>query len=93
MKRLKKHFFKKYDPVLIKWIGEKQLGLIINLTKNKEGYATYSVRSVTVPGCIYHDLHLDDPEDQLSFIFKDSKSKLSQEELEKVSEYRLRRGI
>jgi hypothetical protein len=66
--RLKKHKYKVWDIVVLKWIGEREIGFISELKINREGFASYTIRSVSKQGCIYYDLELDDPTDPYSYI-------------------------
>ena len=67
-RRLKKHKYKLWDTVAFKWIAEREVGFISELKTNREGYATYTIRSVTRLGCIYYDMEVDDPTDPYSYI-------------------------
>lgn len=67
-RRLKKHKYKLWDTVVFKWIAEREVGFISELKTNREGYATYTIRSVTRLGCIYYDMEVDDPTDPYSYI-------------------------
>jgi len=67
-RRLKKHKFKLWDMVAFKWIGEREIGFISELKTNREGYATYVIRSVSRQGNIYSDMEVDDPTDPYSYI-------------------------
>jgi len=66
--RLKKHKYKLWDFVAFKWIAEREIGFISEVKTNREGFAIYTVRSVTRIGCIYYDLEVDDPTDPYSYI-------------------------
>lgn len=66
--RLKKHKYKLWDIVVFKWIGEREVGFISDLKTNREGFPTYTIRSVSKPGCIYYDLEVDDPTDPYCYI-------------------------
>jgi hypothetical protein len=66
--RLKKHKYKLWDIVVLKWIGEREIGFISELKTNREGFATYTIRSVSKQGCIYYDLEVDDPTDPYCYI-------------------------
>jgi len=57
-----------WDIVVLKWIGEREIGFISELKINREGFASYTIRSVSKPGCIYYDLEVDDPTDPYSYI-------------------------
>ena len=46
-RRKKKHHYKIGDHIAIKWIGEKQIGVISELQTTKDGYA-YKVRLLLV---------------------------------------------
>lgn len=67
-RRLKKHKYKLWDMVAYKWIGEREIGFICDLKTNREGFATYTIRSVSKIGCIYYDMEVDDPTDPYSYI-------------------------
>ena len=45
-RRRKKHQYKPYEPIAIKWFGVKELAYVEKLEFSKDGYATYRVRSV-----------------------------------------------
>lgn len=57
-----------WDIVVLKWIGEREIGFISELKTNREGFATYTIRSVSKQGCIYYDLEVDDPTDPYCYI-------------------------
>jgi len=40
--RLKKHKYKVWDIVVLKWIGEREIGFISELKMNREGFASYN---------------------------------------------------
>ena len=95
-RRLKKHKYKLYDMVSFKWIAEREIGFICDLKTNREGYATYVVRSVTRIGNIYSDMEVDDPTDPYSYIstiltknITDGEQALIQE---RIKSYRQRNG-
>lgn len=67
-RRLKKHKYKLWDMVAFKWIAEREVGFISELKTNREGYATYTIRSVSRQGNIYYDMEVDDPTDPYSYI-------------------------
>lgn len=67
-RRRKKHQYKPYEPIAIKWFGVKELAYVEKLEFSKDGYATYRVRSVTTIGCIYYDIELDDPRDPYCYV-------------------------
>ena len=67
-RRLKKHKYKLWDMVAFKWIAEREIGFISELKTNREGYATYTIRSVSRQGNIYYDMEVDDPTDPYSYI-------------------------
>ena len=66
--RLKKHKYKLWDIVVLKWIGEREIGFISELKMNREGFATYTIRSVSKQACIYYDLEVDDPTDPYCYV-------------------------
>lgn len=67
-RRLKKHKYKLWDMVAFKWIAEREVGFISELKTNRDGYATYTIRSVSRQGNIYSDMEVDDPTDPYSYI-------------------------
>jgi hypothetical protein len=67
-RRLKKHKYKLWDMVAFKWIAEREIGFISELKTNREGFATYTIRSVSRQGNIYSDMEVDDPTDPYSYI-------------------------
>lgn len=54
--------------VAYKWIGEREIGFVSELKTNREGFATYTIRSVSKIGCIYYDMEVDDPTDPYCYI-------------------------
>jgi hypothetical protein len=86
-RRRKKHKYKVNDAVAIKWMGEREFGFIEALTFDKEKYATYSIRSLSTPGCIYHDIHIDDPLDLYCYISSELTDTIKTDEVNKVLEY------
>ena len=66
--RLKKHKYKLWEIVVLKWIGEREIGFVSELKMNREGFASYTIRSVSKQGCIYYDLEVDDPTDPYCYI-------------------------
>ena len=83
----RKHHFRVGDYVAIKWIGEKQLGVIDELNSTKDGIATYKVRSISRVGCSYNGLELDDPEDPYCYISSTLTKSLSDGEIRRIAAY------
>ena len=86
-RRKKKHHFKVGDFVAIKWIGEKQIGVIDDLEYTKDKMAAYKVRSVTCVGCSYSGLELDDPNDPYCYVSSILSKSLSDGEIRRIKAY------
>lgn len=67
-RKKRKHHYKVYDAVVIKWYTERHICFVEKLEFSKDKYPTYKVRSVTNPGCIYYDLELDDTDDAYCYV-------------------------
>jgi len=93
-RKKKKHHYKEFDPVVIKFYGERHICFVEKLQFSKDKYPTYKVRSVTNPGCIYYDLELDDPDDPYCYVSSTLTKSLTDAELERIrihaNEYRTR---
>ena len=86
----KKHHFKVGDPVVFKWIGERDYGYISELTFEKgTKNAQYSVKATGRIGCIYHTLELDDPDDPYCYISSVLTKSISDRELQKIDDHKL----
>jgi len=83
-RKKRKHHYKQFDPVVIKWYGERHICFIEQLQFSKEKYPTYRVRSVTNPGCIYYDLELDDPADKYCYVSTTLTNSLTDAELQRI---------
>lgn len=92
-RKKRRHLYKKFDPIVFKWIAERQIGYIDALTKDKEGVATYTVKSVTYPGITYYDLQIDDPTDEYCYIAEELTSNISIADKEKINGYLTERGL
>jgi hypothetical protein len=93
-RKKKKHHYKEFDAVVIKFYGERHICFVEKLQFTKDKYPTYRVRSVTNPGLIYYDLELDDPDDPYCFVSSTLTKSLTDAELERIrvysNEYRTR---
>ena len=93
-RKKKKHHYKEFDSVVIKFYGERHICFVEKLQFSKDKYPTYRVRSVTNPGCIYYDLELDDPDDPYCYVSSTLTKSLTDAELERIrvhaNEYRTR---
>ena len=93
-RKKKKHHYKEFDSVVIKFYGERHICFVEKLQFSKDKYPTYRVRSVTNPGCIYYDLELDDPDDPYCYVSSTLTKSLTNAELERIrvhaNEYRTR---
>lgn len=93
-RKKKKHHYKEFDSVVIKFYGERHICFVEKLQFSKDKYPTYRVRSVTNPGCIYYDLELDDPDDPYCYVSSTLTKSLTDAELERIkthaNEYRSR---
>jgi hypothetical protein len=67
-RRKRKHHYDVNTPVVFKWCGYRDYGYISELTKSKDGFATYTIRATGLIGCIYYEMEVDDPNDPYSFI-------------------------
>jgi hypothetical protein len=83
-RKKKKHHYKVGDYVAIKWIGEKQLGVVDELNSTKDGIATYKIRSISRVGCSYNGLELDDPEDPYCYVSSILTKSLSDGEIRRI---------
>ena len=83
-RKKKKHHYKEFDPVVIKWYGERHICFVEKLQFSKDKYPTYRVRSVTNPGCIYYELELDDPDDPYCYVSSTLTKSLTDAELERI---------
>ena len=83
-RKKRKHHYKEYDPVVIKFYGERHICFIEKLEFSKEKYPTYRVRSVTSPGCIYYELELDDPDDPYCYVSSTLTKSLTDAELQRI---------
>lgn len=83
-RKKKKHHYKVGDYVAIKWIGEKQLGVVDGLNSTKDGIATYKIRSISRVGCSYNGLELDDPEDPYCYVSSILTKSLSDGEIRRI---------
>jgi len=92
-RKKKKHHYKVGDFVAVKWIGEKQLAVIDELTFTKDKIATYKVRSISCVGCIYSGLELDDPEDPYCYVSSTLTKSLSDGEIRRIETYENERKI
>jgi hypothetical protein len=92
-RRKKKHYFRVGDPVVFKWWGDRDYGFVLQLTKNKEGYATYKVKSTGRPGCIYSELELDDADDPYCFISSVLTNSISDVELKKINDHKNKKHL
>lgn len=86
-RKKRKHHYKKFEPVVIKWYGERHICFVEELQFSKEKYPTYRVRSVTNPGCIYYDLELDDPVDKYCYVSSTLTKSLTDAELQRIKKY------
>jgi hypothetical protein len=86
-RKKKKHHYKVGDYVAIKWIGEKQLGVVDELNSTKNGIATYKIRSISRVGCSYTGLELDDPEDPYCYVSSVLTKSLSDGEIRRIKAY------
>ena len=86
-RKKKKHHYKVGDFVAVKWIGEKQLAIITELTWSKEKNPTYKVNSVSYVGCIYSGLELDDPEDPYCYVSSTLTKSLTDGEIRRIEKY------
>lgn len=93
-RKKKKHHYKEFDAVVIKFYGERHICFVEKLQFTKDKYPTYRVRSVTNPGLIYYDLELDDPDDPYCFVSSTLTKSLTDAELERIrvhaNDYRTR---
>jgi len=93
-RKKKKHHYKEFDSVVIKFYGERHICFVEKLQFSKDKYPTYKVRSVTNPGCIYYDLELDDPDDPYCYVSSTLTKSLTDAELERIkvhaNDYRAR---
>ena len=93
-RKKKKHHYKEFDSVVIKFYGERHICFVEKLQFSKDKYPTYRVRSVTNPGCIYYDLELDDPDDPYCYVSSTLTKSLTDAELERIkvhaNDYRAR---
>lgn len=87
-RRKKKHYFEVGDPVVFKFHGDRDFGFISELTKDKDGYAQYTIRATGRIGCIYSTMELDDPDDPYSFISSVLTKSISDKELERIKEHK-----
>ena len=87
-RRKKKHYFKVGDPVVFKFHGDRDFGFISELTKDKDGYAQYTIRATGRIGCIYSTMELDDPDDPYSFISSVLTKSISDKELARINEHK-----
>lgn len=83
-RKKRKHHYKEFEPVVIKWYGERHICFVEELQFSKEKYPTYRVRSVTNPGCIYYDLELDDPADKYCYVSSTLTQSLTDAELQRI---------
>jgi hypothetical protein len=83
-RKKKKHHYKEFDPVVIKWYGERHICFVEKLQFSRDKYPTYRVRSVTNPGCIYYDLELDDPNDPYCYVSSTLTKSLTDAELHRI---------
>ena len=83
-RKKRKHHYKEYDPVVIKFYGERHICFVEKLEFSKEKYPTYRVRSVTSPGCIYYELELDDPDDPYCYVSSTLTKSLTDAELQRI---------
>ena len=83
-RKKKKHHYKEFDPVVIKWYGERHICFVEKLQFSRDKYPTYRVRSVTNPGCIYYDLELDDPNDPYCYVSSTLTKSLTDAELQRI---------
>lgn len=85
----KKHHFKVGDPVVFKWMGERDYGHISELTFDKgTKNAQYSIRATGRMGCIYHTMELDDPDDPYCYISSVLTKSISDRELQKIDDHK-----
>jgi hypothetical protein len=89
----KKHYFKVGDPIVFKWWGERDYGFVSQLTKNKEGYATYKVKSTGRLGCIYSDLELDDVDDPYCYVSSILTKSITDVELKKIDDHKNKKHL
>lgn len=85
-RKKRKHHYKEYDPVVIKFYGERHICFVEKLEFSRDKYPTYRVRSVTNPGCIYYELELDDPDDQYCYVSSTLTKSLTDAELKRIRE-------
>ena len=83
-RKKKKHHYKEFDPVVIKWYGERHICFVEKLQFSRDKFPTYRVRSVTNPGCIYYDLELDDPNDPYCYVSSTLTKSLTDAELHRI---------
>lgn len=83
-RKKRKHHYKEYDPVVIKFYGERHICFVEKLEFTKDKLPTYRVRSVTNPGCIYYELELDDPDDPYCYISSILTKSLTDAELQRI---------
>jgi hypothetical protein len=83
-RKKRKHHYKEYDPVVIKFYGERHICFVEKLEFTKDKLPTYRVRSVTNPGCIYYELELDDPDDPYCYVSSTLTKSLTDAELKKI---------
>lgn len=86
-RKKRKHHYKEYDAVVIKFYGERHISLVEKLEFSKDKYPTYKVRSVTSPGCVYYELELDDPDDPYCYVSSKLTQSLTEVELKKINSY------
>ena len=89
----KKHYFKVGDPIVFKWWGERDYGFVSQLTKNKEGYATYKVKSTGRLGCIYSDLELDDADDPYCYVSSILTKSITDVELKRIDDHKNKKHL
>ena len=85
-RKKRKHHYKEYDPVVIKFYGERHICFVEKLEFTKDKLPTYRVRSVTNPGCIYYELELDDPDDPYCYVSSTLTKSLTDAELQRIRE-------
>jgi len=86
-RKKRKHHYNEFDPVVIKWYGERHICFVEKLQFSKEKYPTYRVRSVTNLGCIYYDLELDDPSDKYCYVSSTLTKSLTDAELQRIRKH------
>ena len=91
-RRKKKHHYKIGDHIAIKWIGEKQIGVVDELQTTKDGFAAYRVRSITRVGCSYNGLELDDPHDPYCYVSSILTKSLTDGEIRRIKVHEAERG-